>query len=270
MRYLLIGLGLLFFSHTFSQENCEAYKYYGDTLKCKACEKAEESSKYYQFKMQFHQKLDEALKIDSTYAYAYREKSTAYLKSGDFITWKKIIDKAVKYDFEDNLGYRAWCRYQFFRDYHGAIKDIEKLESLVTYDIGNGINGHYHLNIAKAICYDAIGEKQKAIQIIENQLKVKNYFIGLFDYYQLGVLYYESADFNKALIALQRQIKENDLAEVHYYLALTQKKLNNLIAYKKELQTAKTMYLNNEILFDAYTHHYNKIFLVDIENELTK
>jgi hypothetical protein len=30
-------------------------------------------------------------------------KSTAYLKSGDFITWKYLIDKAVEYDFTERI-----------------------------------------------------------------------------------------------------------------------------------------------------------------------
>ena len=269
MKYIFILIiSLLFLVKISAQPNCEAYKYYGDTLKYKACKKAEETIEYYQFSRTFQQKLDEAIEIDSTFAYAYKEKSVAYLKSGDFITWKLLIDKAVKFNPKDNLGYRGWCRYQFFRDYKGTIDDIEKLDSLVDYDIGMSVNGDYHLNIAKAICYNAIGQKEKAIKIIENQLNSQNYYIGLFDYFHLGVWYLENGNYKKALEIFTKQLIENNLSEVHYYMALAYKKLNNFSEYKNQLKIAKTMYIENRILFDPYTHHFDKVYLKDIENEL--
>jgi len=267
MKYLFV-ICLFYSSTIIAQPNCEAYKYYGDTVKYQACKKAEEAGNHYQFSRLFQQKLDEAIRIDSTYAYAYREKSVAYLKSGDFITWKILIDKAVKYDPLGNLGYRGWCRYQFFRDYSGAIKDIEMLESLVDYDIGMSINGIYHLNIARAICYKAKGQREKAISIIESQLKSEGHSTGLLDYFHLGVLYLETHQLESAKLALERQIIENDFAETHYYLALTYNKLNDQSNYIKELETAKEMYKARRILSDPYSHQMDKIYLQDIENEL--
>src|SRR5690606_11486794 len=147
----IFNLLILIFISQFltAQPNCEVYKFSGDTLKYKACKKAMEVSGHYQFSKEYQTILDEAIKIDPTFDYAYWAKSIAYLKSGDFITWKTLIDKAVELNANEHLGYRGWCRYQFFRDYKGAIADIEKLDSLVTYDIGQSQNGTYHLNIAK-------------------------------------------------------------------------------------------------------------------------
>jgi len=69
---------------------------------------------------------------------------------------KKMIDKAVELDPEKYLGYRGWCRLQFLRDYKGAIKDIEELKSLVSYDIGACQTGDYHLNIVLTLCYQKL------------------------------------------------------------------------------------------------------------------
>jgi len=271
MKYLFyLILYTIIVSNINAQVNCEAYKYYGDTLKCNACKKAEEANQYYQFDKRFQETLDEVIQIDSTYAYAYKEKSVAYLKSGDFINWKTLMDKAVKYDPKDNLGYRGWCRYQFFRDYKGAIKDIEELERLVDYDIGMSVNGDYHLTIAKAICYNALGQNQQAIKIIEQQLINKDYYVNLFDYFLLGVWYLEDNQFQKALTTFEKQLSKNDLAEVHYYMALSYKSLNDISNYKEQLQIAKTMYTQNKTLFEGYTHHSGKIYLIDIENEINK
>ena len=128
LYYLLFALP---FSNIYAQPNCEALRYYyKDTLKYEACIKAEQVEGHYQFSKEYQKILDESIKIDSTFAYAYTRKSVAYLKSGDFITWKKLIDKAVKFDPQEYLGHRGYIRYLCFRDYKGAIRDFKKLDSL--------------------------------------------------------------------------------------------------------------------------------------------
>lgn len=270
MKYLIHLLLFCSFGNLLAQPNCEAFKYKGEMKKYEACKKAEGIEKYNQFTKEYQTILDESIKIDSTFAYAYREKSTAYLKSGDFVTWKKLIDKAVKFNFEDNLGYRGWCRYQFFRDYKGAIQDIERLDSLVKYDIGHSINGTYHLNIAKGLCYKAIGEKEKAIQIIESQIKLNKEedFVGTYDYLHLGVLYFEINKFKKALETFQKQSVQSNLSENQFYAALAYKALSNKTMYKESLKKAKKLYLTGHKMNDGYSNPMDKIFLSTIEGEM--
>ena len=267
MKGILVSL-LVVVNFCFAQPNCEAYKHYGQLTKHEACIKAEESGNYYQFTKEYQEILDSALEIDSTYAYAYQAKGYAYLKSGDFITWEKLMGKAVEYEPELHLGYRGWCRYQFFRDYNGAIKDIERLEQITKGDIGFGQNGDYHLKIAKALCYKAIGNKAKAIEIIENQLNLEDHFIGLFDYLHLGVLYLETNQLDKALAAFQIQEKENTLAENEFYRAVVYKKQNEKELFDKHLKKSYELYETGRHMFDPYTHQMDRIFLSDIEAEM--
>ena len=269
MKYFIIIVSFLWYSISLAQ-NCDAYKYYGDTLKYEACKVAKKRAGHYQFSKEYQIALDESLEIDPTFDHAYWAKSIAYLKSGDFVTWKKLIDKAVKYNPEEHLGYRGWCRYQFFRDYKGAIKDIEKLDSLVDYDIGQSQNGTYHLNIAKGLCYKAIGEKQKAIDIIENQIKLNEdeNFTGVYDYLHLGVLYLETEHFEKAIESFNKQSQITELAENQYYLALTYKRLGNRNEYKVILEQAKELYVEGRKMSDPYSNPMDKIYLENIKNEL--
>lgn len=270
MKSFSFLIWLLPISLVFSQPNCEAYKYYGDTLKYKACKKAMGIKGFYQFSKEYQTVLDESLEIDPTFDYAYWAKSIAYLKSGDFVTWKKLIDKAVEYNPKDHLGYRGWCRYQFFRDYLGAIKDIEKLDSLVDYDIGYSQNGTYHLNIAKGLCYKAIREKGKAIKIIEDQIKLneEDNFIGAYDYIHLGVLYLETEQYKKAIDMFKKQSQRNELAENQYYLALTYQKLDNNTELKSGLEKAKELYIEGKKMSDPYSNPMDKIYLEQIEGQL--
>jgi tetratricopeptide (TPR) repeat protein len=270
MKHFSLLILLLLSISAFAQPNCEAYKYNGDTLKYEACKKAMKIKGHYQFSKEYQTILDESIEIDPTFDYAYWTKSIAYLKSGDFVTWKKLIDKAVELNPKEHLGYRGWCRYQFFRDYKGAIKDIEKLDSLIDYDIGQSQNGTYHLNIAKGLCYKAIGEKQKAIKIIEDQIKrneTEN-FVGAYDYLHLGVLYLETEKFEKAIESFKKQSANNELAETQYYLALSYKKLDNQNEYKSCLEKAKELYVSERKMSDPYSNPMDKIYLENIENEL--
>ena len=259
---LLLSCGL------FAQPNCEAYKYHGDDLKYRACKVAEKRAGHYQFSRAYQEALDEALAIDSTFAYAYKVKSTAYLKSGDFITWKELIDQAVKYDPEGELFYRASCRYQFFRDYQGEIDDIDLLDSLVDYDIGYSQNGDYHLNIVKALCYKGIGSPNRALEIFEEQLCDSTHFTGIYDYLHLGVLYLEMGNYSKALESFKRQELENDIAENRYYSALAYKAIGNRKKWLENLELAKKKHEQRERMFDPYTENMDQIFLSDILNEI--
>lgn len=269
MKTLLFIITLFNISMLVAQPNCEAYKYYGDTLKYEACKKAEEIKGHYQFSKEYQTILDESIEIDPTFDYPYWAKSIAYLKSGDFVTWKKLIDKAVQLEPESHLGYRGWCRYQFFRDYDGAIMDLEKLDGMVDYDIGQSQNGAYHLNVAKGLCYKAIGKKEKAIEIIEKQIELNEQedFIGPYDYLHLGVLYLETGRLEKALENFSKQSKVNELAENQFYMALTFKALKKPSKYKSSLENSKELYLNNKKMFDPYSNPMDKIFLDNIETE---
>ncbi|MBX2871090.1 MAG: hypothetical protein KTR30_03295 [Saprospiraceae bacterium] len=270
MRLLILLICLGGTTLVLAQPNCEAYKYFGDELKYKACKAAEKRAGYYQFSRKYQEALDEALAIDSTFAFAYRAKSTAYLKSGDFLEWKYLMDQAVKYEPTAQLDYRGWCRYQFFRDYQGAIDDIELLDSLVEYDIGHSVNGDYHLHLARALCYKALGERELAIDIIEGLLKDSTYFIGVYDYLHLGVLYLETEQYDKALTALERQEKENDLAENRYYKALIHKAMGEPEAFQSQLLLAKKRYLEGRKMFDPYVEQMDKVYLATIEQALAE
>lgn len=270
MKVALVIIAILITLPIYAQVNCEAYKYSGDEQKYKACKAAERRSGHYQFSRFYQQALDDALAIDSSFTFAYQAKSTAYLKSGDFITWKALMDKAVAYDPVEHLYYRGWCRYQFFRDYKGAIEDIELLDSLIDYDIGFSQNGDYHLHIARALCYKALGKPQKAIEIIETQFKNEEHYAGKFDYLHLGVLYLETGNYQKAIENLQKQEKENDLAENRYYIALAYKQIGVQNLYQENLQLALEKYKGNLRMSDPYSDPMDKIYLADIEEEMQK
>jgi tetratricopeptide (TPR) repeat protein len=267
MKILLTFFLSLSLSVLFAQPNCNYFLQTGDTLKFEACEVAEKRRGHYQFSKEFQIALDKSIEIDPSFAYAYRAKSVAYLKSGNFLEWKRLIDLAVKYDATQNMGYRASCRYQFFRDYAGAIADIEEFDRITTGDIGHSANGNYHLNVVRALCYKALGRKEKAIEIMETQMATEDYMIGIYDYIHLGVLYLETGNMSKARLNFERQLEYNDLAENHFYMVRVMKALGENAVAKKELDHAIVLYKKGYVLADGYVHPEDKIFWSMIEKE---
>jgi tetratricopeptide (TPR) repeat protein len=270
MKWIPVALIMISSLRTYSQPNCNVYKMNNNQPCYEACLTATEGNAAQGTKASQLQ-FDKAIELCPSFDYAYFEKAVPYLKRGDFISWKKLIDKAVELNPTGHLGYRGWCRYQFVRDYRGAIKDFEKLDSLLPYDIGYSINGDYQLNIAKALCYKALGQKNKAIEIIENQLAQKDYSPQTYDYLHLGVLKMEIGDTDGGIEYLKKSIAFNDyLAEPYYYLGLIYKKQNLTKAFKENMEKAKTYYLKGYKRFDPYTHPMDKVYLADIERELKK
>lgn len=253
---------------SYSQGNCNAFLWQKDTLKYKACQLiVDNQDKYYQFDSRFHELMNEALEICPYYAYPYRELAAPYVKSGNFLMWKKYIDKAVKYEPKEYLSVRASLRYKFFADYKGAIKDIDSLSSLVSYDIGYSSNGTYHLNVVKGLCLKSLGQIKEAIDIIAKQSEIEDDF-GMYNYLHLGVLYMEKEDYKKALESFEKQFKINNLAENQYYTALCYKSLNNREEALRYLREALNLYQSKQSMFDPYNELFDQIYLSDIQREI--
>ena len=93
----------------------------------------------------------------------------------------------------------------------------------------------------------------------------------LYDYLHLGVLKLETADYNGAIAALNKEVQTNDyLAETYYYLALAYKKINDKERYEKNLNKAKAFYDEGKKMTDPYVEQMDKIYLSDIELEMKK
>lgn len=255
LKYCLNLIAFLAFQGIIAQSyNCNVFEKENQK---KACELYNLASQY-QGLRESQEAFDKAIELFPEFSELYFEKSVPYLKNGEFVTWKTLIDKAVNLDPQKHLGYRGWCKFQFLRDYKCAIADFEKLRKLRPNDLGYSQNGNYQLQIVEGICYSALGNKNKAIQTIENQINKTDYNVGLYDYYQLGVTYFELDQFDKALENFEKQSKISDFAENIYFRAKVSKIRNKDYLDLKNL--ALKTYDGGKFMRDPYTHHYNKVY----------
>lgn len=258
-RYYLSFLLLIVYTNTIAQVNCNAVE--GEDCK-KACELYNWASDL-QGSGESQEGFDKAIGLCPDFSHAYMEKSVPYLKNGDFVTWKVLIDKAVDSDPKLYLGYRGWCKFQFLRDYSGAIQDLEELKKYYPEDLGRSQNGDYNLDVVRAMSYSALGKKEKAAGIIERLLAARGYVKGMFDHYQLGVTYFEQGKYDKALENFEKQSKEYNFAENIYFKSKVSKIRNKDYLDLKTL--ALRTYDEGKTMKDIYTHHFNKVYRQQIE-----
>lgn len=99
---------------------------------------------------EYHFWLDSAIKVYPRNGWAYQKKSVGYTKQGDIAKAFEMLDKACQYAPEE-LGYRGWLKLYWYRDYEGAIEDLEKFDALTpnTTDYPWGENLYYLTALAK-------------------------------------------------------------------------------------------------------------------------
>lgn len=267
MRLLLFCLFIFCSAKMSAQPNCNVYLRNGDTAQYKACQYLESNiNKYYQFSRNFHFVIDSALLICPRFAYAYREKSAPFVKSGNFIEWKKYIDLAVKYDSLIYLPVRASLRYKFYADYEGAIADIELLEKLSSKLVEYTSNGTYHLEVVRALCYKQIGNYDKALSILEKHLLTNKTTPGLYDYLHLAVLYLQAGRYREAEEFLLLQNKAYEYADTYFYLAKCYKAMNKTSEFLESKNKSSQLYKSGQKLTDPYNELIDQVYLSDIEN----
>ena len=267
LKTALTIIALAFALVAFTQTNCNVY---GTESECyKACKEYEKALEGFSGDRYFQQSLLKAIELCPTFHYAHFELSVNYAKRGLMHQWKPLIDRAVALSPQTHLGWRAWYHWFFAHNYQKAIEDIEKLETLVSYDIGTTGDGMYHLTILKGLCYAGLGQTQKAIETVTTCMNSnEEYFQGSFDYLHLAVPYLKIAEVDKAMEALVKQQEFYDMSEVHFYrgkgfliLGQKEKALNSF-------EIALEKYEEGIHMHDPYRQIPDEIYLLDIAEEL--
>lgn len=265
--WIILSVFMLVNIRTKGQPNCYVFK---NNLPChEACLLATSATNG-QGSRESQMQFDKAIELCPSLDYAYFEKSVPYIKRGDLKTWRALIDKAIELNPSVHLRYRAWCRFQFARDYKGAIEDFKKMRSLVGEEIGYSQNGDYNLNIVEALCYSKLGQVPLAIQLIEKQFAKKNYSPGSYDYLHLGILKINNHQYEEGIQWLDKEISLNDyLADTYYYRGVAYWKLGQKEKARKSMEKAREFYIKGYKRSDPYTHPLDKVYLSEIEAALS-
>ncbi|AZA81175.1 hypothetical protein C1637_00930 [Chryseobacterium lactis] len=202
LKFCLSFLGLLIYSTSLAQVNCNSFT----TDQCKeSCEKSNlaEDIQWAEYAQEL---FGEAVKLRPSNDLLFQKKSGPFFTSGDYASWRKFIDKAIELDPKKNLvEYKSY----FLHECKDAIQGIK--------DLGRSQNQDCNTGIVKAMSCSTLGQKEKAAGIIERLLGTRGYVKGMFDQYQLGITYFELGRYDKALENFEKQGKEYDFAENIYF-----------------------------------------------------
>ncbi len=263
LKFLILMIFIQTPHFALTQPNCEIFE---KSSPCyQGCLEIYKADKHRQGSYVSQKHFDNAIENCPTLAYAYFEKSVAHVKRGYFPIWKKLIDKAIELEPKEYLFYRAWCQFTFLRNYEVAIIDLNRLKKLnKTPFLGVGQNGDYDLRVILALCYKMTGNKEKAIEILREAFSKKDFYPGLYDYLHLGVLYLETNQLDKAITSFEKQLVENEVSEVHFYLGMAHKLQGNFNNAKEELDKALHLYKNGRKMHSNYFTYVDQIYEEDI------
>jgi len=244
--YIKTFFVLTFISHLSSlhgQGNCLIYPI--DSGERIACELSYRAIEYKQGSRASQVLFDVAIENGPNYAYAYYQKSVPYFKRGLLNEGIKLLNKAV--ELEPNSYYQTYRAYWYFshHSYAQCIKDLEDYYTAHPKQSESTPGGEMDMGIILGIAHAKNGTLQQGIQSILN--RIKNYgspsYIGLFDYYVLGALYYDNGQFPEAENALQQQLEVHaDFADTYYYLGLLNEKQGDKTEAKRFWQEALDRY----------------------------
>jgi tetratricopeptide (TPR) repeat protein len=217
--------------------------------------------------------LDSASWIDPTNAQIWQQKSMPYLKNGDFISWRKYINKAVENDPKAHLAYRGFCAMIFVKDYEGALLDFEKRQNLKPTETVYEMD--HSLAFWRGLCYLELGQLDSARIFMEKSLKYQldlrsAEWAHYNDFFYLGVIHYELNDLDKAQYYIDASLKNyKEFPDAHFYKALILNKLGKsgeALDHLAQIENAwKKRYRMNEDN-EVYSNYPKQIGQGEIDN----
>jgi tetratricopeptide (TPR) repeat protein len=170
--------------------------------------------------------LDTGLEEDSTVAYLWQQKAMPYFKAGKYEVGMAYLDKAVFYDEERWLSYRAFIKCIFAKTYREALIDFDRAIKIE----GNSYVMDHTYNFHRALCYLQLNEFEKAEAIFDEDIKDQVKRLGeahFIDSFYYGLSKYEQGKWEEAIRAFDKTLKPYPtFAEVLYYKALCLARLN--------------------------------------------
>jgi tetratricopeptide (TPR) repeat protein len=270
IRIFVTGLFAVAIVPVSAQYNCTILT---DSSEARACRLYNASDSFAQGSPKCENYLDSAIAICPRFAPAWHERSVPFLKRGDFITWRHFLDKAVALD-SSYLAYRGWCRFEFLRDYRGALQDLRRFDTLFGFPHLTSNNGDYELHIVMALCERELGHNQVSLAYFDKAFGTDSSQAGLYGYLHLGTTLLRTRDYRAAILALEHENRIYDkFAETWFYLAQANLGLGKKAQAKEQLLHAQALFNDHSgkyYLHDVYCEMPDAIYLSDVEASLAR
>ncbi|GER59486.1 hypothetical protein ULMA_15940 [Patiriisocius marinus] len=205
--------------------------------------------------------LSKGLEKDSTISYLWQQKAMPLFKARKYEVGMQFIDKAVQYNPQKYLPYRAFIKCIFSKEYREAIKDFQAAIEMH----GNSYEMDHTYKFYIALSHLQLNEFEQAEQLLAKDIKEQKekfddgaHYLDLFYF---GITKYELGKYGQAIEQFDLALKTYpNFAEVLFYkgLSLAQlKKEDEAIAiFKKAVKEGKDGNTINEdnVLYEKYPY----------------
>jgi tetratricopeptide (TPR) repeat protein len=204
--------------------------------------------------------------------------SYSYKKTGEHIKAMHLLNKAVAMDVVkgsvEALKYRAWSLLYFYRDYEGAIMDVDQIFKVLNTNY-TGCWGE-PCGLIKGQALMRLKKYDEAIKVLENVLDEEkrigfnpdqNFLVNFY----LGRCFHEDQNFLNAINQYQKVLDiDPKYTEALYQTAMVYLALEEKEKAKEYLHEAHKWFLKGQKMGEPYFERFDELFLYQIEEQLAK
>jgi len=217
LKNIILGISLFFTLFSFAQVSTNKVH---DAIVEEFLTNCAEKHSYVLEMTEWQNCLDQGLKKDSTVAYLWQQKAMPYFKCKKYEVGMEYLDKAVFYNKERWLPYRAFIKCIFAHTYKEAIKDFEECIKLY----GNSYEMDHSYSFYMGLCYLQLNEYEKAEKLFDDYVndiyKNRQQLEHPTAYFYQGIAKYELKKWNEAIAIFDKAIKiYPEFSDAKYYKA---------------------------------------------------
>jgi len=209
--------------------------------------------------------LEKAIRLDPRNDAAWVNLGETYLQRGLYAEWNKYNDKAIQLNPKEWQARRGQDKLFFFRDYAGALYDLDITDTLTVGKTDYIYNTS--VDYLRGLCYYGLKNHDKATEYFNLYLKTENEKTGSKQldktaYLYLGMIENYNQNYSAAIEILSKGIGEYDhLADIYYQLALAHFMIGESEIADQQINEALT-------LFNQKNYHKSQFQLYEVIDQL--
>lgn len=167
--------------------------------------------------------LEKAVRIDPRNDLAWRELSLPYLNAGMYSEWSQYIERAIRLNPQAWQAWRGYDRLFYFRDYSGALFDLDATDTLTRNQVDYPQN--ISVDYLRGLCYFGLKDYSKSTEYFEKFIqdetqKLGESYVDESAFLYLGLIALERGRWESARAYFERGLKfEESFADFNFYLA---------------------------------------------------
>jgi len=213
--------------------------------------------------------LEKAIKIDPQNDLAWRDLALPYLYAGMINEWNKHMKKAVELNPVAWQDWRGYQKLYFFRDYSGALFDLDATDTLTFNQVDYPQN--ISVDYLRGMCYLGLEQYDRSIEYFDKYIddeteKVGEAYVDESAFLYLGIIANSQNRFDDAIKHFERAAKfEIGNADLDYHKAKAYLSIGEIEKAQELLLNAKKKFEDDEYMRGFRYEAIEQLYLSDIK-----